>query len=138
MTGVVWSQERVESCSNEMSKGSEVLGGRWNMKWSRALAVLLLVLTTVVIGTLARAETIQPGAVRWVTGKVTAVDMVHRTVVIEVPRGSKMLTVGVTMEDSATLVGIKRFVDLKEGMRVSLKYTRTDDRLIGKELWVRK
>ncbi len=89
----------------------------------------------------AMAATIQPGEVRVVEGRISAVDVAYRAVVVEVPTPKGELTVGVTLDEAVRPRVDGRFValsDLSVGERARLTYTRRDDRLVGLELVVRR
>ncbi|RMG92362.1 MAG: hypothetical protein D6708_06700 [Candidatus Dadabacteria bacterium] len=87
------------------------------------------------------AATIQPGEVRVVEGRIAAVDVAYRSVVLEVPTPKGDLTVGVTLDE-----GVEPRTDgqplalgnLQPGDTARLKYTRRDDRLVGLDLAVRR
>ncbi len=89
----------------------------------------------------ATAATIQPGEVRVVEGRISAIDVAYRTVVVEVPTPKGDLTVGVTLDETVRPRVDGRTVALSElsvGERARLKYTRRDDRLVGLDLVVRR
>lgn len=82
----------------------------------------------------AGASTIQSGEVRTVTGKVSAVDVGARALVMKAPTAKGKLTVGVTLKEDAPITKDKRKValdDLKMDETVTLRYTRENGRLIG-------
>ncbi|MHB8762827.1 MAG: hypothetical protein ACYDA8_00565 [Deferrisomatales bacterium] len=111
------------------------------MKRSRwvFLASPLFVLALGVLG--ASATTIAPGEVRAVEGTVTAVDLAHRSVVLDVATAKGPLTVGATLAPDAGLRSSKGPVDLgavSVGDRARLRYTREDGRLVGLELMLRR
>lgn len=88
-----------------------------------------------------RSGTIAPGEIRVVRGTVSAVDVVHRAVVVDVPRGTGSLTVGVTLAPSASPEGPAGPLSLSEvqpGASATLRYTREDDRLVGLALRIRR
>ncbi len=90
---------------------------------------------------LASAETIAEGQTRTVQGKLTAIDVVHRSVLLEVSTPKEALTVGVTLKDSVepTLNGKPAALpDLQAGEKATLTYTRTGDQLIGLNLKVKR
>jgi len=90
---------------------------------------------------LAWGATIAPGEIRVVEGRISAVDVAYRAVVVEVPTPKGDLTVGVTLADTVTpRVDGRRLSlsDLSVGETARLKYTRKDDRLIGLDLVVRR
>ena len=94
-----------------------------------------------VLATAAWAATIRPGEIRIVEGRVSAVDVAYRTVVLEVPTPKGDLTVGVTLDDAVRprIDGREvRLSDLEVGSSARLKYTRRDDRLVGLDLVVRR
>ncbi len=90
---------------------------------------------------LAWGATIAPGEVRVVVGKISAVDVAYRAVVVEVPTPKGDLTVGVTLADTVTPRVDGQPIalsDISVGQTARLKYTREDDRLIGLDLVVRR
>lgn len=91
--------------------------------------------------TLSQAATIGAGQTRTVTGAIAAVDVAHRTVVLEVraPRGD--LTVGVTLAPGVEPQMRGAPLPLSQvqiGEQTELRYTREDGRLIGLRLDVRR
>jgi len=63
-------------------------------------------------------------------GKISAIDLAYDTVVVEVPLGSKMFTVGGPLSDDAGLVRNNRpagLNDFKVGERVTVKWHSTPD-----------
>ncbi|GAB6064793.1 hypothetical protein [Deferrisoma palaeochoriense] len=87
------------------------------------------------------AATIQPGEIRVVEGRIAAVDVAYRSVVLEVPTPKGDLTVGVTLDEGVTprLDGQPLSLEsLQPGETARLKYTRRDDRLVGLDLVVRR
>ena len=89
----------------------------------------------------ATAATIQPGEVRVVEGRISAIDVAYRAVVVEVPTPKGDLTVGVTLDETVSPRVNGQTVALSAlsvGERARLKYTRRDDRLVGLELMVRR
>jgi len=102
---------------------------------------LWLVLVGAVLAAPAWAATIRPGEVRVVEGRVSAVDVSYRTVVLEVPTPKGDLTVGVTLDEAVRprIDGREiRLSDVEVGSTARLKYTRRDDRLVGLDLVVRR
>lgn len=100
------------------------------MTWAGWLALSAMLLLPLAAG----ASTISPGEERVVHGTVSAVDVAHRAVVVEVPIASGDLTVGVTLDSSVTPQGPSGPVSLSEvqpGAPAMLRYTRRDDRLVG-------
>ncbi len=103
--------------------------------------VLWAVLVGVVLAAPAWAATIRPGEIRVVEGRISAVDVPYRTVVIEVPTPKGDLTVGVTLDEAVRprVDGREiRLSDVEVGTTARLKYTRKDDRLVGLDLVVRR
>ncbi len=104
--------------------------------------ILPLIAAGVILAfSVATAATIQPGEVRVVEGRISAIDVAYRAVVVEVPTPKGDLTVGVTLEESVRPRVDGRTVALSElsvGERARLKYTRRDGRLIGLDLVVRR
>ena len=101
------------------------------MRNSLLSLVLALVL---VIPVSAIGATIKEGMVRTETGKVSAIDAKAPAIVVDAPLGKKVLTIGVTMKKDAHITRKGKAVglgDLKVGEKVSIKYTREDDRLVG-------
>lgn len=87
------------------------------------------------------AGTIAPGQVRVVEGKITAVDVAYRAVVMDVATAKGPMTVGVTLDESVTPTSDGTSVllrDIAVGERAVLKYTRQDGRLVGLELRIRR
>ncbi|WP_025321850.1 hypothetical protein [Deferrisoma camini] len=102
---------------------------------------LWLLLLAAVLTTPSWAATIRPGEVRVVEGRVSAVDVSYRTVVLEVPTPKGDLTVGVTLDEAVRPRIDGREIRLSEveiGTTARLKYTRRDDRLVGLDLVVRR
>ena len=63
------------------------------------------------------------------TGEVSGIDTAYNTVVIEVPLGSRMFTVGGPLDPNATLTKNGRSVNLKDfnvGERVKVKWRATN------------
>jgi hypothetical protein len=87
---------------------------------------------------LSRAGTIAPGQNRTVAGKIAAVDLVHRTLVLEVPRpGGGSNVVGVTLGPGVEPTRQGQAVPLSQvgiGDGAALRYTREAGRLIGLRL----
>lgn len=84
-----------------------------------------------------QGETLAAGQVRIVEGTVSAVDVTHRSVVLEVNTTAGDLTVGVTLDDAAVPRMGAREVPLEDvaiGDAAKLTYTRRDGRLVGLEL----
>ena len=89
------------------------------MKTMVFLLVFVLALGGIV--SVAGASTIQSGEVRTVTGKVSAVDVGARALVMKAPTAKGMLTVGVTMKEGAPVTKDARKValdDLKYALAV--------------------
>jgi hypothetical protein len=64
------------------------------------------------------------------TGKVSGIDTAHNTVVIEVPLGSQMFTVGGPLDSNATLTKDGKSVslqDFKVGERVKVRWRSTPE-----------
>jgi len=63
------------------------------------------------------------------TGKITAIDLPHRTVVVEAPVGTQQFTVAGPLAPDARLIRQSRSVrlnDFKPGERVRVKWRHTD------------
>jgi hypothetical protein len=89
----------------------------------------------------ALSGTIAPGEVRTVEGTLKAVDLVYRTVVVDVPSAKGDLRIGVTLGrsvqprvDGQTM----SLDDLTVGQRTVLRYTRENGKLVGLDLRVRR
>jgi hypothetical protein len=107
---------------------------RWH-----AVAVLLAGLAALPVS--AGADTIAPGEMRVVEGKVMAVDVAYRTVVVDVPTAKGELTVGVTLASSVEPRVDGQTIPLSDvavGERAMLKYTRENGSLVGLEMRVRR
>lgn len=86
------------------------------------------------------AKTIQPGEVRTAMGTVSAVDVQSSALVVEAPTAKGTLTVGVTMNKDATVTRKGKHVnlgDLQVGEKVTIRYTRDGDMLVGLEVRAR-
>ena len=90
---------------------------------------------------ISRAATLEVDQTRTAEGAVSAVDLAHRAVVIEVPTPKGDLTVGVTLEDKVvprtgdTPVALD---DVRIGEKARLKYMRRDGRLVGLDLELKR
>ena len=83
--------------------------------------------------------TLEVGESRTVEGKIAAVDVAHRSVVLEVPTPKGDWTVGVVLDDGVEPRAGGRSVtlgDLTPGAKARLRYVRRDGRLVGLELTV--
>lgn len=101
------------------------------------LPLLALLLATLYFALPVSADTIAPAQVRVVEGTVSAVDVMHRAVVLDVPTSAGELTVGVTLAPDAEIYRGAHAGSLQEvsvGERASLRYTREGDRLVGLRL----
>lgn len=110
------------------------------MKISRRVLVPWLAMLFLVPPLAAWGSTIAPGQVRVVQGKVAAVDVPHRAVVVDVAVPAGTLTVGVTLAPSVEPMGPKGALplsDIQVGQPAVLRYTRENDRLVGLDLTVR-
>ncbi len=104
---------------------------------------ILFIVAIVALGLplLAWGATIAPGEIRVVEGRISAVDVAYRAVVVEVPTPKGELTVGVTLADTVTPRADGQPIPLSElsvGETARLKYTREDGRLVGLDLVVRR
>lgn len=105
---------------------------------SRWASFVLPLLLTAAAGP---AATLPAGEARVAEGSVSAVDVAHRAVVIEVPTPKGDLTVGVTLEDEVVPRAGGATVPLENiriGEKARLKYRRTDGRLVGLELELKR
>ncbi len=106
----------------------------------KKIASCLIFSLVLVVAVSAAGKTIQPGEVRTATGTVSAVDVNSSAVVVEAPTAKGMLTVGVTMGKDGTVTRKGKKVglpDLKVGEKVTIKYTRDGDMLVGLEVRAR-
>lgn len=106
----------------------------------RTAAVSLLAALGLAAG-VARAGTIAPGETRTVEGKVVAVDVAHRAVVVDVPSARGALTVGVTLQEGVQPLRNGKSMslsDLTVGESAHLTYTRREGKLLGLELRVKR
>lgn len=112
------------------------------MPTARTIAVLLrAALLVVVTASMGLGGTIAPGQSRVVEGKVAAVDVAHRSVLVEVPRPEGALTVGVTLDAGVEPQARGKPLPLSQiaiGDGAVLRYTRQDGRLIGLGLEIRQ
>lgn len=87
------------------------------------------------------AATLESGQDRTAEGVVSAVDIAHRAIVIEVPTPKGDLTVGVTLEEGVTPRGRGGPValgDVQIGEKARLKYARRNGRLVGLDLELKR
>jgi len=108
---------------------------------ARRFAQVLIVAFPVALAPwLGRADTVQPGQTRVVTGVITAIDVAHRSVVLEVPAPKGDMTIGVTLAtgvEPQTNGAPLPLSQVAVGASAELRYTREDGRLIGLRLDVR-
>ena len=73
------------------------------------------------------------GAVRDVVGKVIAVELGSKTIVMEAPVGKSIMTVGAEVPDKASITAgkvTKKLSDIKVGDKIRMKYVREEDKLV--------
>ncbi|MDW7710985.1 MAG: hypothetical protein SCH98_10950 [Deferrisomatales bacterium] len=102
-----------------------------------AVVVLALILAPVAVW----AQTIAPGETRVVHGKIAAVDVAQRAVVVNAPLAAGDLIVGVTLGEGVEPQLAGKAVSLGEvavGDRAVLQYTREDGKLVGQSLTLRR
>ena len=101
--------------------------------------LLLSLLSLASLPVAALGGTLEVGESRTVEGKIAAVDVAHRSVVLEVPTPKGDWTVGVTLEDGVAPQSGGRSLavdDLSPGAQARLRYVRRDGRLVGLALTV--
>ena len=105
----------------------------------KIVATLIFFLVLLMAASVA-GKTIQPGEVRTAVGTVSAVDIQHSALVVETHTAKGELTIGVTMKEGAPVLRKGKNVslgDLKVGEKVTVKYGRDDDMLVGLEVHAR-
>jgi hypothetical protein len=73
------------------------------------------------------------GAVRDIVGKVIALELGSKTIVMEAPSGKTVLTVGAEVPDTASITAgkvSKKLSDIKVGDKIRMKYIREEGRLV--------
>jgi Cu/Ag efflux protein CusF len=77
--------------------------------------------------------TLAKGEVRDVAGKVIAVELGSKTIVMEAPAGKSIMTVGAEVPDKASITAgrvAKKLSDIKVGDKIRMKYVREEDKLV--------
>ena len=96
-------------------------------RWMAVFAAGLVIVGLMVGAALAKGE------VRDVVGKVVAVELGSKTIVMETPAGKSVMTVGAEVPDKATITAgkaTKSLSDIKVGDKIRMKYVREEDRLV--------
>lgn len=100
-------------------------------------ALVALFLAIVALPAWVSAGTIEVGEVRTVQGKVIAVDVVNRTVVLEVKTDKGPLVASAEFDEAVSpKAGAKSLTwdAVPVGGKAKLRYTRRDGRLVGLDL----
>lgn len=106
----------------------------------RKIAAYPLFFLVLLMAVSVAGKTIQPGEVRTAVGTVSAVDLEHSALVVKAPTAKGDITIGVTMKKDAPVMRKGTNVslrDLKVGEKVTIKYGRDDDVLVGLEVRAR-
>ncbi len=92
-----------------------------------AAAAGLVMLGLMVGGAFAKGE------VRDMVGKVVAVELGSKTIVMSTTAGKSVMTVGAEVPDKASITAgkaTKRLADIKVGDKVRMKWVREEDKLV--------
>lgn len=86
----------------------------------------------VILGLIAGAA-LAKGEVKDVVGKVVAVELGSKTIVMDTTVGRSVMTVGAEVPDKASITAgnvAKKLSDIKVGDKIRMKYVREEDKLV--------
>ena len=104
------------------------------------IAACLFFFLVLLIAVSVAGKTIEPGEIRTAVGTVSAIDVEQSALVVEAPTAKGDLTIGMTMKKDAPVMRRGKKVslrDLKVGEKVTVRYGREDNMLVGLEVRAR-